>query len=201
LAGERMFFAGDSSSGVSGDLESATTIAQLMEGYWGMGSTIASRASRRQGAWPPGPGEGEMMGGEMGKKVEERLSELLVRTGDLIEQSKVDVYAVAHALESHKTLSGEDVEAVIEGKESRGIDGRVYKVERFVEVFDDYHERIAVAHINRQQVAVSLPRPVEWAPELVAATNGNGHVAEGELEGVWAAPDASAAGEWGLPQP
>ena len=37
LAGERMFFAGDSSSGVSGDLESATTIAQLMEGYWGMG--------------------------------------------------------------------------------------------------------------------------------------------------------------------
>jgi cell division protease FtsH len=202
LAGERMFFGGDSSSGVSGDLESATTIAQLMEGYWGMGSTIASRASRRQAAWPPGPGEGEMMGGEMGKKVEERLSELLVRTRDLIEQSKVDVYSVAHALESHKTLSGEDVEAVIEGKESRGIDGRVYKVERFVEVFDDYHERIAVAHINREHVSVSLPKPVEWAPELVAeATNGNGHVAEGELEGVWAAPDASAAGGWGLPQP
>jgi cell division protease FtsH len=202
LAGERMFFAGDSSSGVSGDLESATTIAQLMEGYWGMGSTIASRASRRQGAWPPGPGEGEMMGGEMGKKVEERLSELLVRTSDLIEQSKIDVYAVAHALETHKTLSGEDIEAVIEGKESRGIDGRVYKVERFVEVFDDYHERIATAHVNRERVAVPLPMPVEWAPELVAeATNGNGHVAEDELEGVWAAPDASAAGGWGLPQP
>ncbi len=138
-----------------------------------------------QTAWPPGPGEGEMMGGEMGKKVEERLSELLARTSDLIEQSKVDVYAVAHALESHKTLSGEDVEAVIEGKDSRGIDGRVYKVERFVEVFDDYHERIATAHVNREQVAVPLPKPVEWAPELVAeATNGNGHVAEDELEGV-----------------
>jgi cell division protease FtsH len=204
LAGERMFFGGDSSSGVSGDLESATTIAQLMEGYWGMGSTIASRAARRNnGGWPQGPGEGgEMMGGEMGKKVEDRLTDLLARTADLIEQSKVDVYAVAHALESHKTLSGEDVEAVIEGKDSRGIDGRVYKVERFVEVFDEYHERIATAHVNRERVAVPLPMPVEWAPELVAeAKNGNGHVAEDELEGVWAAPDASAAGGWGLPQP
>ncbi len=42
LAGERMFFDGDNSSGVSGDLESATTVATLMEGYWGMGSTVAS---------------------------------------------------------------------------------------------------------------------------------------------------------------
>ena len=202
LAGERMFFDGDSSSGVSGDLESATTIAQLMEGYWGMGSTIASRAARRNsGGWPPGPGDGgEMMGGELGKKVEDRLSELLVRTGDLIEQSKVDVYAVAHALESHKTLSGEDVEAVIEGKASRGIDGRVYRVPQFAEIFDDYHERIASAHSNREHVTVPLPSPVEWAPELVAeVTNGNGHVAEGELEGVGA--DASGAADWGLPQP
>jgi cell division protease FtsH len=202
LAGERMFFAGDSSSGVSGDLESATTIAQLMEGYWGMGSTIASRAARRTtGGWPPGPGDGgEMMGGELGKKVEDRLSELLARTNDLIDQSKVDVYAVAHALESHKTLSGEDIEAVIEGKASRGIDGRVYKVSRFVEIFDDYHERIANAHSNRERVVVPLPNPVEWAPELVAeAANGNGHVADDELEAVGA--DASAAADWGLPQP
>ncbi len=205
LAGERMFFGGDSSSGVSGDLESATTIAQLMEGYWGMGSTIASRAVRRNtGGWPPGGGEGDLMGGEGGKKVEDRLTDLLARTHDLIEQSKLDVYAVAHALESHKTLSGEDVEAVIEGKWSRGIDGRVYKVERFVEVFDDYHERIATAHLNRERVSAALPNPVEWAPELVAEyANGNGgpHNPDEELEGVGAASDASAAGEWGLPQP
>src|SRR5206468_3634443 len=42
LAGERIFFDGDNSSGVGGDLESATKIATLMEGYWGMGSTVAS---------------------------------------------------------------------------------------------------------------------------------------------------------------
>jgi cell division protease FtsH len=44
LAGERMFFDGDNSSGVSGDLESATTIASLMEGHWGMGSTPPMQA-------------------------------------------------------------------------------------------------------------------------------------------------------------
>src|SRR3989475_2146359 len=42
LAGEKMFFAGDSSSGVSADLESATQIATFMEGYWGRGSTVTS---------------------------------------------------------------------------------------------------------------------------------------------------------------
>ena len=42
LAGERMFFDNDSSSGVSGDLESATTVATQMEGFWGMGTTVSS---------------------------------------------------------------------------------------------------------------------------------------------------------------
>ena len=82
LAGERKFFAGDSSSGVSGDLESATMIASLMEGYWGMGDTIASQATRRSGGgWPPGQGDGDMMRGDAGKKVEERLHELLAALG------------------------------------------------------------------------------------------------------------------------
>jgi ATP-dependent Zn protease len=60
LAGERMFFDGDNSSGVSGDLESATTIASLMEGHWGMGSTISSHASnRRFEVGTPGGGKGK----------------------------------------------------------------------------------------------------------------------------------------------
>ena len=37
LAGERMFFEGDNSSGVSGDLEHATSTASNMEARWGMG--------------------------------------------------------------------------------------------------------------------------------------------------------------------
>ena len=64
LAGERLFFDGDSSAGVSGDLESATTVATQMEGYWGMGRTIASHGvTHRVGIGGGGgqkkPGEGD----------------------------------------------------------------------------------------------------------------------------------------------
>jgi len=45
LAGEKMFFDSDSSSGVSGDLDSATTVAAAMEAFWGMGTTISSHAA------------------------------------------------------------------------------------------------------------------------------------------------------------
>ena len=61
LAGERLFFEGDNSSGVSGDLESATQIATLMEGYWGMGSTVASHGVTQKvgigGGGRPGKGD------------------------------------------------------------------------------------------------------------------------------------------------
>jgi ATP-dependent Zn protease len=169
LAGERQFFGGDSSSGVSGDLESATTIARLMESYWGMGSTIASSAGLGSSMpWPGGQGEGEMLRGDMGKRVEARLHELLQRADDLLKDNRVEVLAVAHALESHKTLSGEDVEAVIEGRQGRGIDGRPYKAPGFAEIFGAYHERLVNAHLARVKIATPLPRPVDWAPDLAA---------------------------------
>jgi cell division protease FtsH len=59
LAGERMFFDSDSSSGVSGDLESATTVASYMEGFWGMGKTVSSYSSaKRLEVGAPGGGRG-----------------------------------------------------------------------------------------------------------------------------------------------
>jgi cell division protease FtsH len=54
LAGERMFFGDDSSSGVSGDLESATSVASYMEGFWGMGSTVSSYSTAKKArSWRP----------------------------------------------------------------------------------------------------------------------------------------------------
>src|SRR5258708_29769172 len=44
LVGERMLFDGDSSSGVSGDLQNATRISLAMEGLWGMGGQYGSYA-------------------------------------------------------------------------------------------------------------------------------------------------------------
>ena len=51
LVGERMFFDGDSSSGVSGDLQNATRIALAMEGLWGMGGQYGSYAVDPGAAW------------------------------------------------------------------------------------------------------------------------------------------------------
>jgi cell division protease FtsH len=197
LAGERYFFGGDSSSGVSGDLESATTIAGLMESRWGMGSTIASHAAQRRfgGGWPPQDDSGNFLRGDMGRRVEERLAELLERTEELVKGHKGEVFAVAHALETHKTLSGEDVEAVIEGKGGRGVDGRVYKVERFMEVYGEYHERLLDAHLRRSQVALPLPKPADWAPELALAAASVGALDDGVGAGA-----ASSAGD-GWPPP
>ncbi len=94
LAGERIFFAGDSASGVSGDLEQATEIAILMEGFWGMGSTIASHAIiQRAGVHGGGPTQKpgdlnkEFLSGSMGQRVEDNLNRLLRRTHTLIEPS------------------------------------------------------------------------------------------------------------------
>src|SRR2546429_2501811 len=59
LAGERMFFDQDSTSGVSGDLESATTVASFMEGFWGMGTTVSSYSTaKRLEVGSPGGGRG-----------------------------------------------------------------------------------------------------------------------------------------------
>ncbi|MBO0692591.1 MAG: AAA family ATPase, partial [Acidimicrobiaceae bacterium] len=183
LVGERAFFSGDSSSGVSGDLESATYFASMMEGYWGMGSTIASHAiTQRIGVGGGGGGGGngrgqgkggnnrrELLTGSLGGRIENKLAELLHRTEELLEQNRREVLAVAHALETHKTLNGEDVVAVIEGKQGTIIDGRPYASENFLPAAERYHERVVEAHKNHSQIEVPLIAARDWAPELVRA--------------------------------
>jgi cell division protease FtsH len=122
LAGERMFFDGDNSSGVSGDLESATTIASLMEGHWGMGSTISSHASNRRFEVGAPGGKGGAIGRDqddrelrraLSDRIEDNLNQLLEKAEQLLKQNKKEILALAHALETYKTLPGDDVAAVI----------------------------------------------------------------------------------------
>ncbi|MEM9566127.1 MAG: AAA family ATPase, partial [Actinomycetota bacterium] len=96
LAGERMFFDNDNSSGVSGDLESATTIAALMEGYWGMGSTVTSHAVSRGlqigGGGMPRPGEDDdrerdPLDGPLGARIENNLARLLDEAEQLLRDN------------------------------------------------------------------------------------------------------------------
>ena len=183
LAGERMFFADDSSSGVSGDLESATTVASFMEGFWGMGSTVSSFSSARRlevGA-PGGGAAGRNKKGQdpevelrrrLADRIEDRLNELLHRVEDILVEHRSGVLTLAHALETHKTLSGDDVVAVLEHTEGPFVDGRVYADPALVQELEAYHAGAATAHIEHSPVPIALPVATHRVrvPQAVATT-------------------------------
>ena len=183
LAGERMFFDDDSSSGVSGDLESATTVASFMEGFWGMGSTVSSYSTaKRLEVGSPGGGQGGRK-----KKGQDPEAELRRALADRIEDSLGEPAGagrgsaqrepapgpgLAHALETHKTLTGDDVLAVLEHRQGPLIDGRPYGDAAFVQRLEDYHRGAAAAHREHSQVPLSMPaapKPI-WDSVGVAAT-------------------------------
>jgi cell division protease FtsH len=183
LAGERLFFGGDSASGVSGDLEQATELSILMEGFWGMGSTIASHAVTTAAQVPggvPGPGKGqpsgEMLRGSLGERVEDNLARLLRRTGQMLDKDRDSVLCLAHALEVHKTLSGDDVVAVIERIPGPIVDGSVYADPGFVAAIRTYHDEMLEAHRQSiQKVTLEAPRPTRELVAVAAAADENGH--------------------------
>lgn len=169
LVGERMFFDGDSSSGVSGDLEGATQLAILMEGYWGMGTTIASHGVTHRvgvaGGGRPGAGGGpndenkerELLKGSLAQRIEDKLADIYARTEELLRANRTQIFAVTHALETNKTLTGEDIEAVIEGRRGPLVDGRVYATPEFATIAEDYHAQALLAHAEHGKVRVPLP--------------------------------------------
>ena len=202
LAGERMFFGDDSSSGVSGDLESATTVASFMEGFWGMGSTVSSYSSAKRlevGA-PGGGAAGRNKKGQdpevelrraLADRIEDRLNELLHRVEDILTEQRSAVLTLAHALETHKTLSGDDVVAVLEHTEGPFVDGRVYADPALIQELEEYHAGAATAHIEHSPVPIALPAATHRVrvPQPVATTvNG---VANGSAT-VAAEPDPLA---------
>jgi cell division protease FtsH len=165
LAGERMFFDGDNSSGVSGDLESATTIASFMEGHWGMGSTISSHASnRRYEVGAPGGNRGKKDDGTkdlrmaLGDRIENNLTTLLTRAEEILRENRFKVLALAHALETHKTISGDDVTAVMNGEKGPLVDGRPYSIQANLDAIWNYHLAAVVAH--KKHESPDLPIPV-----------------------------------------
>jgi ATP-dependent Zn protease len=163
LAGERMFFDGDNSSGVSGDLESATTIASFMEGHWGMGSTISSHASnRRNEVGAPGGGRGKDDGTKdlrmaLGDRIENNLATLLSRAEEILKENKFKVLALAHALETHKTISGDDVIAVMNGEKGPVVDGRPYSIQSNLDAIWNYHLAAVVAHQKHERPDLPIP--------------------------------------------
>ena len=163
LAGERYFFDSDNSSGVSGDLDSATTIASLMEGHWGMGSTISSHVSNRRfelgapGGGKSGKDDAVQMRMALADRIEENLGSLLIKAEEILKENRGHVLALAHALETYKTLSGEDVASVINQTEGSMIDGRPYATAELMERIEEYHRASLQAHKLHRKPEVALP--------------------------------------------
>jgi cell division protease FtsH len=211
LAGERMFFDSDSSSGVSGDLDSATTVASYMEGYWGMGKTVSSsQAARRlEGATPGGGRSGAAAVGAAGDRgsmpgvqkladrIEDNLSALVVRAEEILRENERYVLAVAHALETHKTLSGEDVAAVFDGQRGPLVDGAPYADDEFIARLREYHSAAARAHREHNQPDLPMPKPTSvYAIADGYGTHSNGSNGSGDfLDGAFGGDDGAADGD------
>ena len=113
LAGERMFFQGDNSMGVGGDLRNGTTIASRMVGVWGMGENIASSAGMPQHALDQPPDPTGDIAKSMNSQVEHRLRHLYDDVYIMLEQHKSAVFNVAVRLQEKKTISGDEVAEII----------------------------------------------------------------------------------------
>jgi cell division protease FtsH len=181
LAGERMFFGDDSSSGVSGDLESATAVASFMEGFWGMGNTVSSYSTaRRLEVGSPGGGQvGQKKGSAeaemrraLADRIEDNLDRLMRQVTDILRDNRDEVLCIAHALETHKTLTGEDIAAIFEHGEGPLVDGRPYGDASFVRQLEEYHTSAVQAHREHSKPRMTLPatpKPL-WLPQGVAST-------------------------------
>ena len=201
LAGERLYFESDSSSGVSADLEAATSIASQMEGYYGMGSTVSSLAAgqRMQIGTPGGHGKGSKEDSTaqarrlLADRIEDNLSTLLGKAEQILRENERYVLSVAHALETHKTFSGDDVTAIFEGRPGPLVDGTPYADDEFIALLREYH--LAAQRAHREHNKPQLPLPVAVAPALVSGSvipdgygaSGNGSassVTDGAAEGT-----------------
>ena len=111
--GERMFFGEDNSSGVSGDLTSATTIAALMEGAWGMGVGLVSYSGTSINLAGGADYPVSVALRARGEQIEESLTELYERTNKLLAANRDKVLELAAALEDKKTISGDEVSEIM----------------------------------------------------------------------------------------
>ena len=97
--------------------------------------------------------------------------------------------AVAHALETHKTVTGDDIEAIIEGRPGPLIDGRVYADPEFARVVEEYHAQAISAHQGHGVFEIALPK-----------LNGQRR-ADGGFDPIVVRPDGTYAGPspWSRP--
>jgi hypothetical protein len=115
-----------------------------------------------------------MFDSTFGRSVEDKLAELYERTLELLREHRGDVLALAHALEAEKTITGDDVEAIIEGTRGPTVDGRPYHDAAFRPMLERYHEAVLRAHKEHGGVDVRIPVPVPPPPVDVVSVPSHG---------------------------
>jgi len=180
LVGEKMFFGDDSSSGVSGDLHTATAISLNMEGRWGMGGQYGSFSATLAGqeAHPVLDGtDRNVLETTLGKRAEARMAMLADRTGAMLTENRVSVLAIGHALEAHRTISGQDITAIMNREQGPVVDGRPYADPDFIGELETYH--LSASSIHGSERSLPLPVPHRHPlPELTAIPNTTEYRAE-----------------------
>ena len=139
-------------------------------------------------------------------QIEEKLGELMARVTTLLTENRQAVLAVAHALETHKTVTGDDIRAIIEGRPGTLIDGSPYGSDEFGPIAEDYHAQVVAAHKGHGRVEIPLPalngngrRPATVAADLPDDPTAV-ELSEAELTGrLWRRPDGDGAGNGGAP--
>ena len=97
---------------MTGDLRSATAVAALMEGSWGMGDQLVSMAIDQTAmGQQANPAAAALQ--RRRDAIDGRLRELYDRTWDLLEEYRDKVLALAAVLEERKTISGEEVAEIM----------------------------------------------------------------------------------------
>jgi hypothetical protein len=96
----------------------------------------------------------------------------------LLADNRAEVLAVAHALESHKTITGDDVAAIVDGVTGSLVDGRSYLDPVFRHELERYHDAAAKAHREHSGVDTSMPMPMPPPPRAALPPEPNGHGSE-----------------------
>jgi hypothetical protein len=138
-----------------------------------MGANVASLGGVRGIANAPQPAldgtDRQFLETTLGQQVDAHLRSLLERVRKLLEENRHHVLAIAHALETHKTISGEDIIAIIEGNCGPTVDGADYADPVMRAELETYHAAVVRAMAESGRVLHPLPQLSPVA--LVEATS------------------------------
>jgi hypothetical protein len=173
-----------------------------MEGFWGMGSTVSSfSTAKRLDIGAPGGGQGgkrqkgqnpELQAKtQLADRIEVNLTRLFEEARQILLQNRREVLTLAHALETQKTLTGEDVVAVLDRRRGPLVDGTIYADPAFVRQIEAYHRAAVAAHRGHSKLTLALPVApdsvaVSWAPTPMP-------------DGAWRGPAAEHDGDGSAP--